>query len=140
MAAGQIYQGKKVRFKFNGKTLFHATNCKLSVSTKLEEIATKDTNGSIVIPGNYAWSMNTDALVADKPVASTQNDFMDLLDIQLLGQVIQIEMTAGVIGDWKLAGEVYIDSADITAGTTGAVSGSFSFKGTGNLVKTVIAV
>ena len=138
MAAGQIYQGKLARFKFNGKTLFHATNCKLSVSTKLEEIATKDTNGSVVIPGNYAWSMNTDALVADKPVGTTQSDFMDLLTFQLNSALIQVELSAGVVGDWKLAGEVYIDSSDITAATTGAVQGSFSFKGTGNLVKSLV--
>ena len=138
MAVGQIYQGKKVRFKFNGKTLFHATNCKLSVSTKLEEIATKDTNGQVAIPGNYAWSINTDALVADKPLASTQNDFMDLLTLQLAGTLISVEMSSSVVGDWKLAGDVYIDSADITAGTQGAVSGSFSFKGSGNLSKTLV--
>lgn len=139
MAAGQIYQGSNVRFSFNGKTLYHAKSCKLSLSTKMEEIATKDTNGTVSTPSNYTWSISTEALVANKPVASTQSDFMDIMDLQLSGAEIDIEFTDGASGNFKLAGKAFVESSDVTAEVGNSVSGSFSFKGNGDLTKTSIA-
>lgn len=139
MAAGQIYKGKNVRFSFDGKTLFHATSCAVSTTTTLEGIATKDTDGTVSTPSNYEWSITTNALVADKALASSQTDFMELLDLQLAGQAIQVEMTTGVAGDFLLSGEVYIESSNITAEVGNSVSGDFSFKGNGNLTKSVVA-
>ncbi|WKW47261.1 phage tail tube protein [Myroides sp. JBRI-B21084] len=133
MAAGQIYKGKNVRFSLNGKTLFHATTCSISISTTLESIATKDTNGTLSVPGNYEWSMSTSALVADKPAGSTQSDFMDLLALQLSGAEIDIEFTTGEAGDFLLKGKVFIESSSINAETGNSVSGDFSFKGNGDL-------
>lgn len=135
--ASTIYKGKNLRFSFNGKTLYHATSCKLSLSTKLEVIATKDTNGTVSTPSNYEWSLNTDALVANR-IGSSQNDFMDLIDLQLAGAQIAVEFTTGVIGDFILTGNVYIESTDITAETGNSVTGSFSFKGNGDLTKSVV--
>jgi hypothetical protein len=137
MAAGQIYKGKNVRFSFNGKSLYHATSCKLSISTKLEEIATKDTDGTVSTPSNYAWSISTEALVADKPIASTQSDFMDIVDLQLAGTEIDIEFTDSATGSFILAGKVFVESSDINAEVGNSLTGSFSFKGNGNLVKTL---
>lgn len=138
MAAGQIYQGSNVRFSFNGKALYHAKSCKLSLSTKMEEIATKDTNGTVSTPSNYTWSISTEALVANKPVASTQSDFMDIMDLQLAGTEIDIEFTDGASGNFKLSGKAFTESSDITAEVGNSVSGSFSFKGNGDLTKTLI--
>lgn len=136
--ASTIYKGKNLRFSFDGKTLYHATSCKLSLSTKLEAIATKDTNGTVSTPSNYEWSLNTDALVANKPVGSTtQSDFMDIVGLQLAGTEIQVEFSTGVVGDFVLSGSVYIESCDITAETGNSVTGSFAFKGNGDLIKTI---
>ena len=71
MAAGQIYKGHNVRISYNGKTLYHTTSCKWSSARDFEEIATKDTEGKVSVPGNYGWDMNADALVANKPDLST---------------------------------------------------------------------
>src|SRR5690606_30087307 len=139
MAAGQIYKGKNVRFSFEGKTLFHATTCSVSVSTTLESVATKDTNGTISIPGEYEWTLSTSALVADKPASSTQTDFMDLLELQLAGTEIDVEFTTGTTGDFILSGKAYIESSSINAETGNSVSGDFSFKGNGDLIKSVVA-
>jgi hypothetical protein len=133
--ASTIYKGKNLRFSFNGKTLFHATSCKLSLSTKLEAIATKDTNGTVSTPSNYEWSINTDALVANK-TGVLQNDFLDILALQLAGTEIVVTFTTGVVGDFVLTGNVFVESSDITAETGNSVTGSFSFKGNGDLVKT----
>jgi hypothetical protein len=138
MSAGSIYKGKNVRFSFNGKTLYHATSCKLTISTKLEEIATKDTDGTVSTPSNYAWSISTESLVANKPLASSQSDFMDIVSLQLAGTEISIEFTTGAAGDFKLSGKVYTESSDITAEVGNSVTGSFSFKGNGNLTKAIV--
>jgi hypothetical protein len=138
--ASTIYKGKNLRFSFGGKTLYHATSCKLSLSTKLEAIATKDTNGTVSTPSNYEWSLNTDALVANKPSGSTtQEGFMDLVALQLAGTEIVVTFTTGASGDFVLTGSVFIESSDITAETGNSVTGSFSFKGNGDLIKTVNA-
>lgn len=140
MAQGQIYKGKNVRFRFDGKTLYHATSCALSITTTLEGIATKDTNGTVSTPSNYEWSITTNALVADKPTASTtQSDFMDIVSLQLAGTPIEIEFTTDVAGDFILSGTVYIESANITAEVGNSVSGDFSMKGSGDLTKAVVA-
>jgi hypothetical protein len=137
MAAGQIYKGKNVRFSFNGKTLYHTTSCKLSISTKLEEIATKDTSGTVSTPSNYAWSISTEALVANKPAASTQSDFMDIVDLQLAGTEIDIKFTDSATGSFILSGKVFVVQSDINAEIGNSLTGSFSFTGNGNLVKTL---
>lgn len=139
MAAGQIYKGHNVRISYNGKTLYHTTSCKWSSSRDFEEIATKDTEGKISIPGNYAWDMNTDALVADKPALSTDSDFMDILDLYIAGTEIDVEFTGSAVGDWIIGGKAYVSNADITADDGSVVKGTFAFKGNGDIVKSVVA-
>ena len=68
--ASEIYKGKLLRFKFDNKLFLHATSCKLDFSMKLEEIATKDTDGTVSIPGNYSWSGSTEALLAALPLGA----------------------------------------------------------------------
>lgn len=138
MAAGQIYKGKEVRFKFNDKTLYHATSCNVSITTALEGIATKDTDGTVSVPSNYEWSITTNSLVADKPAASTQSDFMDILTLQLAGTEIDVEFTTGVTGDFILSGKVYVESSNIAAEVGASVTGDFSFKGNGDLTKALV--
>ena len=138
MASGQIYKGKNVRFSLNGGTLYHATSCTLGISTTLEEIATKDTNGTVSVPGNYSWNISTNALVADKPAASTQKDFMDVVALQLAGTAIDVEFTDGETGSFILSGTVYVESANINAEVGQSVNGDFSFKGTGDLTKELV--
>jgi len=139
MAAGQIYNGSNVRLSYNGKTLYHATACKLQLSTKLEEIATKDTNGSVVTPGNYAWNISTEALVADIPSGSTTKvGSMGIVDYLLGGTELQVEFTSGETGGWKYGGSVFVESADIDATVDQSMTGSFSFKGNGDLTKTTV--
>jgi hypothetical protein len=139
MAAGQIYQGGATRFSYNGKTLYHTKGCKLQISTKMEEIATKDTSGSVVTPSNYSWSASTEALVADIPAGSTtQLGFIDIVQLQLAKTAIDIEITDGVLGSWIAIGQVFVESADIDATVDQSVSGSFSFKGNGDLNFTIL--
>lgn len=139
MAAGQIYKGRKLRISVNGKTIYHATECSLTIDSNTEDIATKDTDGNVVVPDGYNWSLNTNALVADKETASTQSDFMDVLDLQLQSTEVTIQFTTGETGDFLLSGKAYVTNASITASVGSAVSGSFTFTGNGNLTKSTVS-
>ncbi|MDM1408055.1 hypothetical protein [Myroides sp. DF42-4-2] len=138
MASEKFYKGKKVRISLGGKTLYHATSCKVDISTELEEIATKDTDGKISVPDGYSWSASTEALVADKPANSTQADAMDLIDYQLAGTELDFEFTTSVTGDFVLKGKVLVSQASVDASTGSAVKGSFSFVGQGDLTREVV--
>lgn len=136
---GKIYKGKNVRFSANGKTLYHSTSCNISISTPFEELATKDTEGTVVIPGDYTWSAGASSLVAEKDISDTDKvDFMSIVDLHLDATEIDFEFTTNETGDFLLAGKVYVETSDITAENGNSVSGSFAFKGSGKLTKSVV--
>jgi len=137
--ASAIYNGKFLRFKFDSKMLLHATNCKLTVSSKLEEIATKDTDGTVSIPSGYSYSGSTEALLSNLPSGDTTHVTADtLLDAQLAGTEIDVEFTTDVTGDFIYTGKAFIDNYDLGAETGTSVKVSISFKGNGNLEKDVV--
>ncbi|QGK72846.1 phage tail tube protein [Flavobacterium sp. SLB02] len=132
--ASEIYNGKLLRFKFNEKKLLHATSCKLDFSTKLEEIATKDTDGTVSIPSNYTWSGSTEALLANLPTGDlTHVTFDDILKLKLAGTQIDVEFTTDATGDIVYTGKAYIENASITADVGSSAKVSISIKGNGNL-------
>ena len=138
MAAGQAYKGKNLRISVDGETVFHATECSFNSSMQLEEIATKDTNGNIVVDGNYTWGVSTNMLVADKAVASTQEDFVGLLNKFKSGTTVAIEFTTGVTGDLIISGDAKIESVNFSAPTSGFATGDASFKGTGDFTVALV--
>lgn len=138
--ASTIYNGKLLRFKFDDKKLIHATNCKLTVSSKLEEIATKDTDGTVSIPSGYSFSGSTEALLSNLPAGDTTHATADtLLTAQLAGTEIDIEFTTDVTGDFIYTGKAFIDNFDLGSETGTSVKVSISFKGNGNLTKATVA-
>lgn len=140
MAAGKTYKGKNLRVRIGGKTVFHATECSFTTSRNMDSIASKDTNGEEVSPGNYTWGLSTNFLMADKPDASTtQLGIKDLLDAYQAGDVLDVEFTTDELGDVVISGEVYIESLDLTAPTNGVATGSTSLKGSGDFVTELVA-
>ena len=133
--ADKIYKGKNIRLILDGKKVFHATDCGISISVNLESIATKDTNGEVNTPGSYTWSASLSALVADKdPVSLTHHSFTDVVQRTLDRVECDFQYTTDETGDFVFTGKVYITQADITASTEGAATGSFAFTGNGDLV------
>jgi hypothetical protein len=138
MAVGQPYKGKNLRIKVDGNVVFHSTECNFNSSIALEEIATKDTNGNLVVAGNYTWGVATNMLVADKAALSTDEDFVSLLNKHKAGTEVEIEFTTGVAGDIIITGNAFIESVNFSAPTSGFATGDASFKGSGDY--TVAAV
>ena len=135
-----IFQGKNVRISVEGKTIYHATSCKVSASLNLEEVATKDTDGSVNSPGNYTWSASTDALLATLPSGDiTHKTGDEILDYLLAKTELDFEFSTNENGQWKYIGKVYVNQADIDATVGQSVTGSFGFTGNGNLTKETIS-
>lgn len=140
MAAGQIYKGKNVRISLEGKTLWHGTEASITISTNMEAIATKDTNGTVNSPSNYEWSASLSGLVADKAAENlTQHGFKDILAFQLANTELDFEFTTDDVGDFVLSGKVYINNAEMTAAVEGSMTGSFQFTGNGDLTLAVVS-
>lgn len=134
MAAGTFYKGKEVRLRLGDKTLYHSTTCGLSVSSKTQEIATKDTSGDITTPDGYTFSLSMDSLWADKENGTTtQLDPADLLQHQLDETVLTFEMRTEVDGDKMISGSCYVTNTDLTAEVGSMASAAFQFTGTGDL-------
>lgn len=134
-----IFQGKNVRISVEGKTIYHATSCKLDISMSLEEIATKDTEGSVNTPGNYSWNASTDALFATLPSGDTTHKAADeILDYLLAKTELDFEFSTNESGEWVYGGKVWVESASIDATVGQSVTGSFTFKGNGDLTKAAV--
>jgi len=140
MAAGQFYRGKNLRFTLDGDTLFHATSCSLSIASDVDEIATKDTNGKVFIPGSYSGTLSMENLLADIEGGATNViDQAALLGYQLNNTLVTWEFTTGVTGDIVISGSCYMTQSDLNAEEAGIASGSFSFQTTGDIVVGTVA-
>ncbi|MCG9792482.1 hypothetical protein [Flavobacterium algicola] len=138
--AGNTYAGKNLRIRIAGKTVFHATDCSFTTSRTMDAIASKDTNGEQVSPGNYTWGVATSYLVANKPDASaTQVGTKEILDTYQAGTEATIEFTTEIVGDVIISGQAFIESINLSAPTNGVATGDASFKGNGDFVTEVVA-
>lgn len=133
MAAGTIYNGKNLRLQFDDKKFFHATSCQLTVASKTQELATKDTNGDIVSIDGYSGTLSTDALFADieSGETATQVNGAALMALQIAGTLIAFEFTTGTSGDVVISGNCYVTNTDIGAevGNKATVSHQFIVSG-----------
>lgn len=138
--AGNTYAGKNLRIRVDGKTIFHATECSFTTSRNMESIASKDTNGEQVTPGNYTWGVSTNFLVANIPNASTtQIATKQILDTYQAGTEVEVQFSTEIVGDVIITGNTFIESINMNAGTNGVATGDASFKGNGDFVTTVAA-
>ena len=119
--------------------MYHSTSCSINITMALEAIATKDTKGTMNVPGNYDWSLSAETLMADKAVAGSQTDTFELITSLLLGKELDIEMTTGVNGDILMSGKVFIETTGISADVGSSATSSFSFKGNGDLTVSRLA-
>lgn len=135
MAAGTIYNGKNLRLSFDDKKLFHATSCNLSVASKTEEIATKDTTGDLVTIDGYNATLSTDALWSDIEAgeSATQVSPQDLLALQIAGTVIAFKFTTGTSGDVVISGNCYVSNADLGAERGTKATAGFQFIVSGDI-------
>lgn len=132
-------KGKNLRIIVGGKPLFHATECSLSITRDLEEIATKDTDGKEQLAGDYSWTMSTSALVNVDAGVTTHTKVETLVDAVLSGDTVTIEFTTDTTGERVYSGSAFVTQADLTAANGSVATGSFSFTGNGDLTAANVA-
>lgn len=138
--AGNTYAGKNLRVRIDGKAVFHATECSFTTSRNMESIASKDTNGEQVTPGNYSWGVSTNFLVANIPAGSTtQVGTKEILDTYQDGTEVEVSFTTNIVGDVIITGNTYIEGLNMSAGTNGVATGDCSFKGNGDFETALVA-
>ena len=141
MAAGTIYNGKNLRLNFDNKKLIHATSCQLTIASKTQEVATKDTTGDIIVIDGYNGTLSTDALWSDieSGESATQVSPMDLLALQVAGTAIAFEFTTDVSGDVTISGSCYLTNTDLGAETGSKATAGFQFAISGDITIGTIA-
>jgi hypothetical protein len=141
MAAGTIYNGKNLRLLFDDKKLFHATSCQMTIASKTQEVATKDTDGDVITISGYNGTLSTDALWSDieSGQSATQVSPMDLLALQIAGTAIAFEFSTSVSGDATVSGTCYVTNADLGAEVDNKATAGFQFAISGDITIGTVA-
>jgi hypothetical protein len=100
--------------------------CKLLITTKLEELATKDTDGAFLTPSNHSWSISR-KLPADKTGLQRTGVHGYRVDLQLTGTEIDIKFTDSATWVAYFIRESFVVQSDINAESGKLLTGSFSF-------------
>ena len=79
--AGEKVMSGNGRFTLDGKTVYHATECTLSLSRETKERSTKDTDGRELGKGIKSFSMSTSALAVYGSDGAQTHDFGGLFDM-----------------------------------------------------------
>lgn len=139
---GKTFKGRKVRIKVGSKAIYHSTECSISVEGATQSIATKDTNGNLVVADGYSWSMTTNTLVAEpgSGETATHTGFTDVLESLIDGDEVTVQFTSDEEGSFVYSGKAYVTNASATSSVGNAVSGNFTFTGTGDLTISEIPV
>lgn len=76
--AGEKVQSGDLRLRLDGKTIFHAVDCSLSLTRNTTERATKDTSGVERSKSTKDWSVSFNGLVTYAGDGVGTHDFSDL--------------------------------------------------------------
>ena len=131
-----VYSGTTMRIKIGSKTIFHETKATFTTSRDFNELASKDINGKEVTPGSYTWSLTCDALIAN---STTQEDLASLDVAYQAKTLVTMEFSTDVSGDVVYSGSAYVESYNVDAANEEGVTGSFSFKGSGDYTLGTVA-
>jgi hypothetical protein len=140
MVNGKVISGK-LRIKLNAKTVYHATECNLTMSRELKERNTKDTNGIQRAKGVKSWSASTSSLAVYGGDGSSSHDFFALFDLYNddTDATIAVEFVPSE-GDatFKLSGQGLIESLEMNAANDEDATASISISGFNAMEKVAI--
>lgn len=133
MATTGVTNGRNMRFFDGGTALGFATDCTLSFSREMRELAHKDVTGSWVekAPGAMSGTGSTSGLYAESNNAA-ESLFTKMKD----GTALTLTFTTDVSGDQVWTGTAYISSLEINAPDNENVTYSISFEFSGAVLMT----
>ncbi len=140
MAGEKVISGN-LRITLAGNTVYHSTECSLTMSRELKERNTKDTNGIQRAKGVKTWSASTSSLAVYGGDGVGTTDFYALFDLYNddADTTISIEFVQSEGGPgFKLVGEGIIESLEMNAANEEDATASISISGSDAMTKVAI--
>jgi len=131
-----IINGTDVGLYIGTSLIANSKTCSISISHSPRRSHNKDTNGyEVGRPGALSWTINNDGEFAFDAAYGAD----DLIDAILARTKLTIKMSTEAVGDWKLSGDIYLDSFEMSAGSEEDATFSISGSNAGPLTKAIIA-
>ena len=129
-----MIHGRNLIIYANGEAIAAAKSCTVSMSIgDIEAASDTDGKAKTFLPTQKEWTVRCSTLVT-----SLIGHFANI------GDTIRLSI---VVCDWdnnptpdRLTGDAIVTSANITASVSNLVQGNFSFKGTGELTRSMVAL
>lgn len=139
--AGEKPMSGNLRITLDSNTVYHSTECALTMSREFKERATKDTDGTERAKGVKSWSASTSALAVYGGDGTGTSDFYALFDLYnddtdtpIVIEFVPHESDA----TYKLTGLGFIESLEMNAANEEDATASISITGSGAIVKETI--
>ncbi|HET8885235.1 MAG TPA: phage tail tube protein [Salinimicrobium sp.] len=133
MAGEKVISGN-LRLTLDDGSIFHATECSLTMTRELKERSTKDTDGIERSKGIKSWSASASALAVYGSDGTGTNDFAALFnlynddtDTLVAVEFVQDETDAV----YKFVGSAIIESLEMNAANEEDATASISLSGSG---------
>ncbi|MFD1292633.1 phage tail tube protein [Lutibacter holmesii] len=130
--------GSLMRLSVDGENIFHETKVSISGDTDFNDVATKDTDGTVSTPGQKSWSLSVEGVMSnDDP--GTKHDVASIVGLWNTQALVEIMVTDAVTGHIEYSGSAYIQNWSKDAENDESVTFSYSLKGTGSLTVGAVA-
>lgn len=135
MATPGLIMGHNLRVRFGTATatkIFAQTECSVSIETDTTEVNHKDnysTNWKEIMPAVNSWSASSNGMIYFD--ATTGID--DVIAAQTSKTKVKFEFSTDASGDYKLSGDAYITSCQLSGPVGEGSTYAISFTGTGPL-------
>lgn len=127
----QVIQGEDIILLVDNKTTLHATSHSLKVELELNDVRTKDTDGTEKYPGDVSYSIDGEGLVVINDNITDTNTPEEVLDIVLAKSLVDLVIKSPITGVMKTyTGKGYISS--FTLSTTAGDNATYSYSITGS--------
>ena len=142
MAGEKVIDGN-LRLTLDEKTVYHATECSLTVNREIRERSTKDTDGIEKAKGQKSWTASASALAVYASDGTETHDFGALFDLydNDVDENVSIEFVP-TEGDatFMFEGECIIESLEMNAAVEEDVTASISLQGSTKLRKVTLPI
>lgn len=136
--AGEKVMSGNLRLTLADKTVYHSTECSLSMSREFKERATKDTDGTERAKGIKSWSASASGLAVYNGDGIESHDFYAIFDLYnddtdapIVIEFVPEEADA----TYKLVGNGFIESLENTSTNEEDGQASISITGSGAMSK-----
>jgi len=137
MFNSEVLDGVNMILSVNGTALGASSTCSVEITRAERTTSNKDTGiWDTFAPGNMSWTMSSENFVD----FGGENNFAEMYDFMTAGTLVDVacEYAQDETNTFTLTGKAFISSLPLTAPKGDNISFSVSFRGSGELTKTVV--